>query len=333
MLSIQLFKGGVLVREIRTDEGLLTLGRDAGASIVIEDPEKLISRQHASIERRDGVSYLIVHSRVNPVLVDGRVLRAGQATVLAEGARVTMSPYEMVVSSAADGSGPTSPSSAGAQAVPQGLAVEVPVGGTMPPGYDQPDGGMEQATRAFLRGLGLAHLRIPVDEQAFFLERAGVMMLVVAEALAPMLAARARLRRGLSVSDDTQAPENPLLEASTPTEVLALLVDPARQAPGAMDSMQALREASVALRRHPDALLSGTRAALVGLLQALDPAAIDAVTARTAGPLGLNRRTRAWEGFVAVHAALLQQAATDPDALLQGDFLAAYLQRLSLPDD
>lgn len=360
MLSIQLFKGGTLVREMRTDEVLLTVGRDASASIVLEDPDKLISRQHAAIERRDGVPYLIVHSRVNPVLVDGRVMRTGQAVALAEGARVTMSPYEMVVrfddggapaaapgpvpvpvpdqAPTAEPTGqPIDPVATASEARPAAAEVEDPITETTTPWRRNPDDGMAQGTAAFLRGLGLGHLRIPPDEQAFFLERAGVMLQCVAESLVPMLAARAQLRRGLSLPDEPGERVNPLLQQASPSEVLALLVDPARQAHDgsepAMEPMQALRGAADALRGHQAALLSGTRAALLGLLQALDPEAFDAAAARAAGPLGLNRRSRAWEAFAEAHAALVQQAAADADALLQRDFVAAYVQRLSQADD
>lgn len=355
MFSIRLFKGGALVREIRTDESLLTVGRDLGSSIVLEDPDKLISRQHAAIERRDGVPYLIVHSRVNPVLVDGRVMRAGQTVALAEGARVTMSPYELVVTNDGDDPAPVVPAApcaiaapaAPAPAGPVPLAVQAlqphapseepaaddPITETTTPWRRNADGGLDQATQAFLRGLGLAHLRIPPDEQVFFLERAGVVMQCVAEALVPMLVGRARARRGLALVDEEGVSANPLLGQTNPAQALAFLIDPSAQASGGPDPMQALREASEALLSHQDATLAGARAALLGMLQALDPEAFDAAAARAAGPLGINRRARAWEAFVEAHAALARQAAGDADALLRRDFLPAYLQRLGRADD
>jgi type VI secretion system FHA domain protein len=64
---------------------------------VLEDSTKHISRLHITIEMRDGAYFVNVHSKVNPVLVDGRVMRAGQALHLRDGARITMSPYELVV--------------------------------------------------------------------------------------------------------------------------------------------------------------------------------------------------------------------------------------------
>lgn len=347
MLLIQLYRGGTQVREIRTAEPMLTIGRDAGCSIALDDPEKLISRQHATIETRDGVPYFIVHSRVNPVLVDGRVMRTGQSVVLADGARITVSPYELVVSKA--GTGPQAAVTMDAVPVPpepppravapapaplpaidpmaEVLPSDDPITETTTPWRRSADGGLEQATQAFLRGVGLAHLKIPPDEQAFFLERAGVMMQCVVEALVPMLVARSRLREGLDLAE-TQ-PGNPLAGLTSPAEAMALLVDPARQQPGSMDAMQALQESAAALCAHQEALMAGTRAALPALLQALAPDVFDAAAAQAAGPLGINRRSRAWEAFVDAHATLARQAAGDPDAILRGAFRQAYLDRVS----
>jgi predicted component of type VI protein secretion system len=359
MLSIQLFKGGALLREILTDEPRLTVGRDIHASIVLEDPDKRISRQHAAIERRHGVPCLIVHSRVNPVLVDGCVMHAGQTIELAEGARVTISPYEMVVTSddrpGAVVAPATAPESLAAGATrlrrvaealqpaavhassPDPSPAEPAAGSAAVHAPQQPpsglDDGLERATRAFLRGLGLGHLDVPGDEQAFFLERAGVMMQCVAEVLVPMLAGRARLRDGLSLADGEDASRNPLFGHASPAEALRFLIDPSARAGSGPDPMQALREATAALIAHQEASLDAARGALTGLLQALDPGAFDSAAARAAGPLGLMRRARAWQAYVDAHAAMVQQAALDPDALLRRDFAPAYLQRLARQDD
>ncbi|MBY0439213.1 MAG: hypothetical protein K2W80_13580, partial [Burkholderiales bacterium] len=109
--------------------------------------------------------------------------------------------------------------------------------------------------------------------------------------------------------------------------------DPSAQAGSGPDPMQALREATAALIAHQEASLDAARGALTGLLQALDPGAFDSAAARAAGPLGLMRRARAWQAYVDAHAAMVQQAALDPDALLRRDFAPAYLQRLARQDD
>lgn len=356
MLSIRVYRGGAMVREIRTDSAVLTIGRDAAASIVLDDPDKLISRQHATIECREAVPWLVVHSRVNPVLVDGRVMRTGQTLALAEGARVTMSPYELVVCKAmpvADQAGEPAAQPAAAVAPPpaapaapapaplappdpraEQLPVDDPVTETTTPWRRSADGGLERATQAFLRGLGLGHLQVPAEEQAFFLERAGVVMLSVVEALVPMLAARARAQAALGVSGEGGAPDaNPLAALASPADALAFLVDPSRQVPGGMDAMRALQDVAAGLQAHQEALLAGARAALPDLLQRLDPQAFDAAAAQAAGPLGLNRRSRAWEAFAEAHAALLREAAGDADALLRQAFRTAYLERLRRQDD
>ena len=97
MLLIQLFNAGAPAKEVRVNASTITVGRDANSTVVLEDSTKHISRLHATIELVDDAYFITVHSRVNPVLVDGRVLRTGQTMHLNDGARVTMSPYELEI--------------------------------------------------------------------------------------------------------------------------------------------------------------------------------------------------------------------------------------------
>src|SRR5258706_11066787 len=78
-----------------------TIGRGSECDIVLEDPSRHVSRVHATITARGDASILTVSSRVNPVIVNGNVLAAGQSTVLSAGDEVTIGDYVfMVVSDA-----------------------------------------------------------------------------------------------------------------------------------------------------------------------------------------------------------------------------------------
>lgn len=106
MLLINLFNAGTPVSELRMSASTITIGRDVRSSVVLEDRTRHISRRHATIER-DGDGYSIaVHSRVNPVRVDGRVMHAGQSMRLMDGARICMSPFELAITMLADKPGP-----------------------------------------------------------------------------------------------------------------------------------------------------------------------------------------------------------------------------------
>jgi predicted component of type VI protein secretion system len=80
----------------------ITIGRDPAAGVPLDDPEKHVSRLHATVTLVDGAYFLTVHSKLNPVLVDGRVLRSGQTTQINTGTRITMWPFEIDVTLEAD---------------------------------------------------------------------------------------------------------------------------------------------------------------------------------------------------------------------------------------
>src|SRR5262245_50975799 len=58
----------------------VSIGRDETCSIKLEDPYKHISRFHVQVEEADGVYWLNVVSKVNPVMVKGQ--RSGPGTRL-----------------------------------------------------------------------------------------------------------------------------------------------------------------------------------------------------------------------------------------------------------
>jgi type VI secretion system FHA domain protein len=74
-----------------------TIGRGRECDIVLEDPERHVSRVHATITARGEASVLTVSSRVNSVIINGNVLTAGQSTVLSAGDEVTIGDYVFMV--------------------------------------------------------------------------------------------------------------------------------------------------------------------------------------------------------------------------------------------
>ncbi|WLI89475.1 type VI secretion system-associated FHA domain protein TagH [Massilia sp. R2A-15] len=75
-----------------------TIGRSATSDLVLQDPDKHVSRLHATIERRGDNYWLIVNSKINPILVDGEPRQPGTTVMLRNGANVGMHPFELVVS-------------------------------------------------------------------------------------------------------------------------------------------------------------------------------------------------------------------------------------------
>src|SRR5205814_9943346 len=93
------------------------------------------------------------------------------------------------------------------------------------------------------------------------------------EGLMTLLVARAEMRREFQAEDRTMvAPRdnNPLKLMSDPHEAMAFLFDPAERTDGFLDPVQAVGDACEGLRSHDLALITGMRAALIGVLRRLN---------------------------------------------------------------
>ena len=73
----------------------VSIGRDAACTIVLEDPNKHISRFHVEIEEEDGVFWMSVVSKVNPVMVKGRRYGPGTRLTLSSGDSFDVAEYEV----------------------------------------------------------------------------------------------------------------------------------------------------------------------------------------------------------------------------------------------
>ena len=75
----------------------ISIGRDASCSICVEDPRKHLSRFHVEIEQQDGVYWMSVVSKVNPVMVKGRRYGPGTRLTIKSGDTFEMGEYEIHV--------------------------------------------------------------------------------------------------------------------------------------------------------------------------------------------------------------------------------------------
>lgn len=75
----------------------VTIGRDAICTLALEDPHKHISRVHVELEEEDGVYWMSVVSKVNPVMVKGRRYGPGTRLTLKSGDSFEMGEFEVQV--------------------------------------------------------------------------------------------------------------------------------------------------------------------------------------------------------------------------------------------
>ncbi|OUL99149.1 type VI secretion system-associated FHA domain protein TagH [Variovorax sp. JS1663] len=73
-----------------------TIGRAATNALVLDDPERTVSRVHAQVLCRDG-RFFIIDRGSNPMLCNGRPLGAGQEAALSQGDRLVIGGFELAV--------------------------------------------------------------------------------------------------------------------------------------------------------------------------------------------------------------------------------------------
>ncbi|MFJ2982143.1 MULTISPECIES: type VI secretion system-associated FHA domain protein TagH [unclassified Pseudomonas] len=73
-----------------------SLGRAPGNDLVLDDPGKYISRNHASIDRREE-GYYLLDTGSNPSVINGRLLGRGCETLLQAGDVLEIGDYQIVV--------------------------------------------------------------------------------------------------------------------------------------------------------------------------------------------------------------------------------------------
>ena len=293
----------------------VTIGRDSTCSMVLDDPNKHISRFHVEIEELDGVYWMSVVSKVNPVLVGGRRFGPGTRLTLKSGDAFEIGEYEIQVGLPdavaaqpkarpadptappmsdspllrvlATGSQPmpasrpaATPAPAPADAAALEEATFVPSAAVKALARAQPGASLapDAALRAFLEGAGLPFKEVPAAQAERMLRDCGGILRAAVEGIMMLLIARAEARKELHAEDRTMVgahANNPLKLMSDPHEAMAFLFDPSERTDGFLDPVQSVGDACEDLRAHDQALMAGMRAATIGVLRRLNPHALE----------------------------------------------------------
>jgi type VI secretion system protein len=176
---------------------------------------------------------------------------------------------------------------------------------------------------ALFQGLGLAPAVLSEAEIERLLHGAGELLRTVTEGLMRLLAARTEFKRELRLETTTLQPlhNNPLKFAAGAPEALRQLL--LAQEPGFLPPTEAAAEALDDVLAHEAALLAGLKAALHGLLQRFDPAALERrfQGGGLGGLLPGGGKARYWEQFKQVHAEVARDA--------EEGFLQLFAQELN----
>ena len=74
-----------------------TIGRASGSTLLLPDPDRMISRTHARIEMEDGAFVLRDHGTASPVVVNGQALGKGHSVRVGPGDAITIGRYYLAV--------------------------------------------------------------------------------------------------------------------------------------------------------------------------------------------------------------------------------------------
>jgi len=345
----------------------VSIGRDSSCSVVLDDPNKHISRFHVEIEEVDGVYWMAVVSKVNPVMVGGRRFGPGTRLTLKSGDSFEIGEYEVQVSlpepaqtaAPAAPADPTSPPmgdspllrvlATGSQPAPAPKPAPAPVmaeaemqEATFVPSAAvralaraQPGASLppDAALRAFLEGAGLPFKELPAEQAERMLRDCGGILRAAVEGIMMLLLARAEARKELQAQDRTMVgagANNPLKLMSNPHEAMAYLFDPSERTDGFLDPVQAVGDACEDLRAHEQALMVGMRAAVISALRRLNPHALEVAFEKTttAGLPLPGRKGRLWDMYIAHHEKLAHDVQEDFNKAFGRDFMTAYQDQL-----
>ena len=340
------------------------IGRGVDCTLVLADPERHISRHHASVQCREGRYYLRLLSAGLPVEVDGRVLHVDDEAELQAGHHIAIGAYRLEVLDEPDSLGlPTDPARRGARRsgfdeLLQQLApapappartvngsVDLLLGetGSQPPGRppaaaapmadagSPPSPSPGDAGAAVLQGLGLGHL--PAGGLGLEQWRTvGALLRTMTEGTLDLLTARMVAKRelGAAATQLRSRENNPLKFSPDVDAALSHLLGPAER--GFLPPLQAVQEAFDDLRAHQVALLAGMRAALDSVMARFDPAALEqrmAPAGAWASLIPAQRKAQLWTEYSQQFAQIVGEVEGDFDALLGRAFLKAYQAQLA----
>jgi predicted component of type VI protein secretion system len=223
------------------DRPPISIGRDSTCSVVLDDPNKHISRFHVEIEELDGVYWMSVVSKVNPVMVGGRRYGPGTRLTLKSGDSFEIGEYEVQVSlpeAAAEAAEPPSPDptappmsdspllrvlahASPAAPTPTTTPTASPTVADLDPGLQeatfvpsaavralaraQPGASLapDAALRAFMEAAGLPFKEMPAAQAERMLRDCGAILRATVEGIMLLLVARGEMRKELQAEDRT----------------------------------------------------------------------------------------------------------------------------------
>ena len=296
---------GAAVARFDSSGGII--GRSPECQLVLDDPERTVSRQHAGVRRRGDQFVLDVLSQVNPVLVNGQPHNQGSSVALNDGDELAIGPFTLK------------------------LKVRQPVVAKPEPARDTApvtaDGALDsqRALQLLSQGLGFPLRASNSADAEEKLRLYGEMLAEALEGLRRLMLQRAESKSELVPANRTimvAADKNPIKHGATRQEMLTLLFSSEAIAAGIVDPVAAVRDAMTDVRHHEEALLAGLHGAVNGALKRLSPDTMDKEV--SGGFLPALRKAALWDHYCARHAELSASMMKAGSTGIWDDFKLAY---------
>jgi predicted component of type VI protein secretion system len=346
------------------DEAGGTIGRSPESTLLLPDPERIISRTHAIIGCREGRFHVRDQGTTVALLVNGRPAGRGQEHPLAQGDELRIAGYLMQVTGLdapdADVAGDDTTTilrqgtmlswSEDGRAVPQNRIStiivpspenEEPVAAASaaaPPASPEPQEAARPAAAAtspdadallaaLLKGAGIGDVSVPGGMTPALMEEVGAVMRETMRGLLDLLAARAHAKREVRADATVivASDNNPLKFSPSLEAALSHLLMPRGQ--GFMSPLRSLVDARESLRTHQEGFVAGMRAALTAVLARFDPAKLEQRVSETdsgSSFLPMNNKAKLWNMYEELYGEISKEAETDFHFLFGEEFLRAY---------
>ena len=346
----------------------LTIGRASDCDVVLDDPKRYVSRVHAVVDCSDRGYVLSVASKVNFIAVNGQrhgpnsnvPLRPGDkleigryllevlaSPAVTHGETVTIDAKKLQASQRSKPAAEPARERVSAGAKPAGrpaakgliasLAGDPDIESSFRAPAARPsaqDRSGRRLLEAFFEGAGLPADTLQEQDGERYMRECGALLRASMEGFISLLVARAAMKKEIKAEDRTMVSardNNPLKLMEDPQEVLSFIFE--QQAPEGvfLTPVEAVKDACEELRAHEIALIAAMRAAIMGVIDRLDPERLEQLLEKTRGTVRLNRKGALWDLFVANHTKLARDAEEDFNRAFAREFLGTYttqVQRL-----
>ncbi|NQD35858.1 FHA domain-containing protein [Permianibacter sp. IMCC34836] len=309
------FAGGASAGSVlaRFDGSGGIIGRSPECQLVLDDPERTVSRQHAGIRRRGDQFVLEVLSQVNPVLVNGEPCAHGQTAVLNDGDTLAIGPFSVKLKVIV----------AAPAAVP---AVKAETSASA----DAGSADSQRALQMLSQGLGFPLRANSSAEAEEKLRLYGEMLAEALEGLRRLMLQRAESKSELVPANRTivvATDKNPIKHAGTRQEMMSLMFSSEAIAAGIVDPVGAVRDAMTDIRQHEAAMLTGLHGAVDGALKRLSPSAIEKET--SGGFLPALRKAALWDHYCSRHGELGADMMKSGSTGIWDDFKHSYNEEIA----